>query len=53
MIKKKELVSFTGLMEESMMESGIMANNTELEHILQPQVKQSKVNGMKVKELNG
>jgi hypothetical protein len=53
MIKKKEMVTFIGQMEESMREDGKMVNSTVLVLILRLVVKLNKVNGMMVKDFIG
>jgi hypothetical protein len=45
-IKRKDMVHFIGLMEDNTKECGLMANNTEKEHLLQTMVSQEKVNGI-------
>ena len=53
MIRKKEMVTFIGQMEESTREDGKMVNNTVLVLILPLVVKLNKVNGMMVKDFIG
>ena len=53
MIKKKDLVSFFGLMAESMKENGRMENNTGRENTHQHREKLKRVNGPKEKGLHG
>ena len=53
MIKKKEMVTFIGQMEESMREDGKMVNSMVLVLILQLVVKLNKANGMTVKDFIG
>lgn len=53
MIKRKEKVYSTGLMVESMTETGSMESNMGLDYTLLPQVKQNRESGMKGKESSG
>jgi hypothetical protein len=53
MIKKKEMVTFIGQMEESMREDGKMVNSMVLVLILQQVVKLNKANGMTAKDFIG
>jgi hypothetical protein len=53
MIRKKEMVTFIGQMEESMREDGKMVNSMVLVLILQLVVKLNKANGMTVKDFIG
>ncbi len=53
MIKNMDLVYLSGQMVESMKECGKKENNMEKECILVVMVKRERVNGLKVKELNG
>ena len=53
MIRKKEMVTFIGQMEESTKEDGKMVNSMGLVLILQLVVKLNKVSGMMVKDFIG
>ena len=53
MIRKKEMVTFIGQMEESTREDGKMVNSMGLVLILQLVVKLNKVSGMMVKDFIG
>ena len=53
MIRKKEMVTFIGQMEESTREDGKMVNSMGLVLIPQLVVKLNKVNGMMVKDFTG
>lgn len=53
MIKKKEMVSFTGQTEENIKEAGKMGSSMESVPIHLQVVKPSRANGQKVKDFTG
>jgi len=53
MIKKKEMVSFTGRMVENIKEAGKMGSSMESVPTHQLVVRRNRVNGQKVKDFTG
>jgi hypothetical protein len=53
MIRNKEEACFNGLIEEDILEVGLMVNNMEGEHMSRLMELKEKVNGQWVREIDG